>query len=167
MSSKLTYRSLSRRTALLGLVGLAGCSLTPVYGPNGGANALRGSVAFSMQDTVAGYRMRERFIERLGATDQRRFLLSVEQTQSPTTATITSDGDKTRFNLVGTAQYNLTDLNGQGVLSGEVETFTSYSATGSTIATQAAEVDASERLSIALADLIVARLLLISRELSE
>jgi LPS-assembly lipoprotein len=120
-----------------------------------------------MQDTVAGYRMRERLVERLGSTRQRRYLLTVEQAQTATAATITSDGDTTRFNLVGTAQYTLADINGETVLSGDVETFTGYSATGSTVATQAAEIDASKRLSIALADLIVARLLLNSRELSE
>lgn len=167
MSSDRSYRGLSRRAALVGFIALAGCGLTPVYGPHGGANVLRGTVAFAMQDTVGGYRMRERFIERLGATGQRRYLLTVTQTQMPTAATITSDGDTTRFNLVGTAQFGLTDLNGQALLSGEIETFTSYSATGSTVATQAAEVDASKRLSVALADLIVARLLLISHELSE
>lgn len=152
-----------RRAALFGLLALGGCGLTPVYGTNGNGTALRGAVSFTVPDTVAGYRLRERFIQRLGDTELARYSLSVALTQETSAATITLDGDTTRFNLIGSADYVLTDASGKTVLSDSVETFTSYSATGSTVATQAAQVDANARLSVALADLIVARLLLLSQ----
>jgi LPS-assembly lipoprotein len=44
------------------------------------------------------------------------------------------------------------------VISGSVDNFTSYSATGTTVATLAAERDAQERLMIQLADQIFVRL---------
>lgn len=157
---------MSRRAALLGLIALAGCGLTPVYGTNGSATALRGAIAFAEPDTVAAYQLRTRLIERLGDTVQARFALNTTLSETPTPATITLDGDTTRFNLVGTADWALTDMAGRLVASGNVETFTSYSATGSTVATQAAEADASLRLSIALADLIISRLILAAPELT-
>ncbi|HCQ58330.1 MAG TPA: hypothetical protein DIU10_10575, partial [Sulfitobacter sp.] len=49
-------------------------------------------------------------------------------------------------------------LGGQIVTSGKVESFTGYSATGTTVATRAAELDAQERLMVILADLVVSRL---------
>jgi LPS-assembly lipoprotein len=44
-------------------------------------------------------------------------------------------------------------------MTGQARTFTSYSTTGSTVATQTAQADAEERLSVALADLVVTQLL--------
>lgn len=110
--------------------------------------------------------MRARLIDRLGDTVQARYTLSVAMTETPSPATITLDGDTTRFNLVGTAAWTLVDVAGDVVKGGDVETFTSYSATGSTVATQAAKTDARARLSVALADLIVSRLILAAPELS-
>lgn len=151
----------------MGLLGLAGCGLTPVYGPQGGGTALRGSIAFAAPQTVADYQLRTRLIARLGDTAQARYVLSVVITERPVAATITLDGDTTRFNLVGTAAWSLVDVSGTEVKRGAEETFMSYSATGSTVATQSAATDASARLSVALADLIVARLLLSADELSQ
>ena len=48
---------------------------------------------------------------------------------------------------------------GRQITSGTVEAFTSYAATGSTVATQAAEDDARARLAVLLADMIVTRML--------
>lgn len=165
-SNALTPR-LSRRIVLLGALGLAGCGLTPVYGPSGGGTALRGAIAFETPQTVAEYQLRNRLIARLGDTVEPRYSLRVSLTETPTPATITLGGDTTRFNLVGTAHWVLSDHLGTTVKSGLEETFMSYSATGSTVATQAAAKDASARLSVALADLIVARLLLSAAELAQ
>ncbi|MBL3565900.1 hypothetical protein JMM59_12930, partial [Rhodovulum sulfidophilum] len=48
---------------------------------------------------------------------------------------------------------------GSVVQSGEVDSFTAYSATGSTVATRTAERDAYRRLMVILADEMVTRLL--------
>tara|TARA_R110002051_G_scaffold271530_1_gene331986 strand:+ start:21632 stop:22135 length:504 start_codon:yes stop_codon:yes gene_type:complete len=155
---------LSRRSVLLGALTLSGCGLAPVYGTQGTATPLRGAIAVTAPETVAGYRLRARFTERFGHVGEARYFLVVTMTQAPTPATITTDGDTTRFNLVGTANWTLNDAAGAPLKAGTVETFTSYSATGSTVATQASETDAEARLSTALADLIVARLIIAAPE---
>lgn len=166
MSSNASKLCLTRRGVLFAALGLAGCGLTPVYGPQGNATVLRGAVAVTAPETVAGYRLRSRFIERLGPVSEARYQLAVTMTQTPTPATITTDGDTTRFNLVGAATWVLSDVAGTVLKDGTVETFTSYSATGSTVATQAAETDAAARLSVALADLIMARMIVAAPEFS-
>lgn len=150
----------ARRIALLGLLALAGCGFTPVYGTSGSAEVLRDAVSFTSPDTVAGFRLRSRLENRLGRATAPIYALDVQLGQTSSPATITEDGDTTRFNLVGDATWALADAAGTVLASGTVDTFTSYSATGSTVATQSAATDAAARLSVALADLIVARLIL-------
>ncbi|MDZ4134280.1 MAG: hypothetical protein U1D06_01625, partial [Paracoccaceae bacterium] len=66
----------------------------------------------------------------------------------------------TRFNLTGTVDWGLTDMvSGARLTGGRVQSFTSYSATGSTVAGLSAEEDASLRLMRILADKIVTQLL--------
>ncbi|MEL6838168.1 MAG: LPS assembly lipoprotein LptE [Pseudomonadota bacterium] len=151
-----------RRMAILGLLALGGCGFAPIYGEE---PALRDQVAFETQDSVAGFELRGRLEERLGIAAAPRYLLVVTQTSQRRTSAITEDGDITRFNLLGTANWSLSDITtGDEVQAGEVQTFTGYAATGSTSATQAAEDDAARRLSVALADLIVTRLLILTAE---
>ncbi len=73
---------------------------------------------------------------------------------------ITPDNAITRYNLNGAIDWTLTDrTTATRVTGGRVESFTSWSATGSTVAGLTAEEDARLRLMRILADQIVARLL--------
>jgi len=153
-SISISKRLSTRRTALLGLMALSACGFTPVYGPSGGG--LRGAVEVATPSTVEGYRLGTTLIERFGPAEAPRYLLTVTLAETQTTAAQTIDGDSTRFDLNGTANWSLTDVNGMEVAKGTAQTFVSYSATGSTLATQTAERDARERLSLALADIIIA-----------
>lgn len=147
---------------LITLMGLAGCGFAPIYGGDGG---VRGQVSFETDESVAGFRLRERLEERLGRSASPRYTLETTVSSSQRAAAITSEGDTSRLNIVGKATWSLVSLEtGQVVDSGEVEAFTSYSATGSTIATQATSDDAEARLSVILADLIVSRILIIGAE---
>ena len=66
----------------------------------------------------------------------------------------------TRYSLNGSADFTLTDATtGATVTKGQVSTFTSYSTTGTTVATLTAEYDARQRLARMLADQVVTRLL--------
>lgn len=148
---------ISRRTAVLGLLALGGCGFAPVYGDGGG---LRGQIAFETPDNVAGFRMQDQLIRRLGQTETPRYILKTTLTLRRDPAAITSDGDTTRFNVIGRSEWSLHDIQSGGrVTSGTVQSFTSYAATGSTVATQAASTDADARLAVTLADMIVSRLL--------
>lgn len=152
-----------RRTALLGFLTLAGCGFAPVHRNDSG---LRGMIQFETDSSVAGFRLRERLDERLGPTVTPRYQLTVTLLDRRRTSAITAEGDTTRFNVIGTANWVLTDTStGARLETGKVETFTSYGTTGSTVATQAAESDAIARLSVALADVIVSRLLIMAPSL--
>lgn len=147
---------------LITLMGLAGCGFAPIYG---GDQGLRGLVAYETDESVAGFRLRERLEDRLGRSPAPRYTLTTTVSSSQRSAAITSDGDTSRFNLIGQATWSLQDVTtGQLIDRGEVEGFTSYSATGSTIATQATRDDAEARLSVILADLIVSRVLILGLE---
>ena len=151
---------LLRRTALLGFLALAGCGFAPVYG-NGGEP--RGLFTYQTPDTVAGYRLRAQLEQRLGMPAEPGYALSVTLTETRQPAAINASGDTTRYNVIGRATWTLTDAeSGEEAGSGTVETFTSYAATGSTVATQAATEDATLRLSVALADMITGRVLMLA-----
>ena len=68
-----------------------------------------------------------------------------------------SQGER-RFNAVGTLSIDLKDQDGVSVTKGKVEAFTSYSATGSSLATNRARQDASKRLMTILAENTLQRL---------
>jgi LPS-assembly lipoprotein len=151
---------------------LGGCGLQPAHGPGpasgtaavgaaaGTGTALRGAVLVDPPAGGDAFALVRRLEGRLGRPREPRFALAVEAGFESEGLAITRQSQITRYNLVGEARYTLTEL-GTGALrdSGTVRSFTSYSATGSTVATLAAERDARERLMVILADRIVARLL--------
>lgn len=151
-----------RRTMLVGLLGLAGCGFAPIYG---GENGFRGLVSFQTSETVAGFRLRARLEDRLGRSAAPQYVLKTTVRSNERAAAVAQDGDTSRFNIVGSATWSLVALvDGSQIDAGKVEAFTSYSATASTIATQATQDDAEARLSIILADMIVSRVLVLTPE---
>lgn len=157
-SSDTTRRAL---LALLAAAPLAACGFTPVYGPGGAGDALRGRVAFQAPATAEGFRLRAQLEDRLGRVEQGEFLLSVNISIYETALAISSDTDVNRYNVVGAATYTLTRPGTEDPLTtGTVNTFTAYSASGTTVSTRQAQDAARQRLAIALADQIVTELLL-------
>ena len=79
----------------------------------------------------------------------------------------TADGDITRYHINGTATYSLRRTGSSDVYQqGKVLHFTSYSATGTTVATLASKRDAEVRIMTILADQIIDQLLLIAEDLN-
>lgn len=153
-----------RRIVLLGLLGLAGCGFAPVYGTQSG---LRDRVSYVSDDSVAGFQMRQELERRLGRSTSPAFVLTTRIRVSQRSAAITPEGDTSRFNLIGMARWTFADAStGETIERGTVEAFTSFSATSSTVATQATEDDALKRLMTILADMIVSRLLALDTEQS-
>lgn len=154
---------ISRRAALLALTACAvpGCGFVPVYGTAGGT-ARKGAYQIVTDDTLTGYQIGRDLSARLGTADSPRATLTVTARTQERAAAIDADGDTTRFNILGSAEWRLNDAASGALLgSGMVEAFTSYAATASTIATQTSRDDAAARLSRILADMIVARVLLV------
>lgn len=148
----------SRRAALMGLLAVAGCGFTPVYAPGSTASTLRGQVQITAPETVEGYRLLQALRDRLGRAATPAYDLQVSLDITQVAAATTAEGSTSRYTMPGRATYVLTTLSGEVLAEGDVDTFTSYSATGTTVATSAAEADARARLAALLADQIVTRL---------
>ncbi len=154
------------RRAFLGLALLAGCGFAPAYGPNGSATVLSGTVRAADPDDKNAFDLVQRLEERLGRPETARFDLAYTITTRAIGVGVTPDGSITRYNLTGAVDWSLTDAAGTRVAGGTVDSFTSWSATGSTVAGLTAEEDANLRLMRILADQIVARLLAVSSTLT-
>ena len=152
--------SLYRRRFLAVLpLALAACGFTPVYGPGGAGSALQDQVLVDEPSTEEGYLLTRHLETRLGRAGSPRYGLGLTIATVEDGLAINALGDITRYNLLGVVDYALRDTSGGAVVtSGRVENFTGYSATGSTVATLAAERDALERLMVILGDQIIARL---------
>lgn len=157
----------TRRAALLGVLALSACGLTPVYGPGGGGTRLFGKVRPRDPDTYEDFGFNQRLAERLGPDDAAVYDLDYRISVGVVPQAITPDEVTTRYSLNGTAEFALSDAAGRVLTRGRVSSFTSYSTTGTTIATLAAEGDARERLARMLADQVATRLLAVAAQLPE
>ncbi|WP_309664571.1 LPS assembly lipoprotein LptE [Tabrizicola sp.] len=152
--------SFNRRSLILLPVALAACGFTPAYAPGGAANKLLGTVWVQDPTDKYGFDLVERLEERLGRPEDRRYDLAYTITTEAVGVGITTENQITRFNLKGVIDYTFSDhATGERLAGGRVQSFTAYSATGSTVAGLAAEEDAALRLMRILADQITARLI--------
>jgi len=151
-----------RRLFLLGLAALplAACGFTPAYGPAGGAAALRGRIAVQEPVTREDFEFTARVESRLGRAQAAAYDLAYTLSATRESGGITATNVTTRYTLKGTATFSLASrATGERVAGGTVKGFTSWSATGTTVAGLAAEDDAARRLSILLADQVITRLI--------
>lgn len=147
-----------RRSFLL-LLGLGACGFTPAYGPGGPASTLQGSIRLGDPSDKNGFDFVERMEERLGRGRNARYELTYAIETDAVGVGISRDSSITRYNLTGRIDWGVTDIaTGRRVTGGIARNFTSYSATGSTVAGLAAEEDAAFRLMRILADQIVTQL---------
>ncbi|MGB0439280.1 MAG: LPS assembly lipoprotein LptE, partial [Paracoccaceae bacterium] len=102
-----------------------------------------------------------RILDRLGHPGGGAHRLNVTLSTTQQGLGTTSDGQTTLYQVSGVARFTLTQ-DGSGTLlsQGRTEGFTSYSATESTVATLAAETDATARLMTLLADQALDRMTL-------
>ncbi|QIE45411.1 hypothetical protein G5B38_07695 [Pseudohalocynthiibacter aestuariivivens] len=150
----------SRRLFCLGsLAVLCACGFTPVYGPGGGGAALQDAVLTDAPKTRDAFLLVREIEERLGRGSPATYGLSYAIKVDEEAIAIDQNDVTQRYNLLGEVTYALRHLQtGAVVTSGKVNNFTGYSASGSTVATQAAERDARERLMSILADMMITRL---------
>lgn len=149
-----------RRTFLLMPLALAACGFRPVYGTGTTGSALQNNVTVTEPDTVESYVLTSRLEERLGRATAPRYELEYTVRVVREKLDVNTESNINRFNFIGVAQYSLIDQStGRTVTSGSVDNFAGASASGTTVATLAAERDARVRLMTLLADQIVVRLL--------
>jgi LPS-assembly lipoprotein len=143
----------------LALAALSGCGFTPAYGPGGAAGALTGRVLVQVPDDRHAFDLNARLEERLGRPAQAAYALDYRISTNSVDIGVSPTNAITRFNLLGRVEFTLRDLQTDAVLTtGDVRNFTAYSATGTTLATRTAELDARRRLMRILADQIVNQL---------
>ncbi len=157
---------IGRRAVLLGLLAVSACGLTPVYGPDGAGNRLFGKVRPRDPKSYEDFAFNRRLSDRLGG-DGDLYDLDYRLNLGVVAQAITQDQVTTRYSLNGTADFTLKDAGGRVLTQGRVSSFTSYSTTGTTIATLSAEGDARQRLAVMLADQVVTRLMAASGQLPE
>lgn len=146
--------------SLLAALPVAACGFTPAYAPNAAGSKLRGRVAVQAPKTRDQYALVARLETRLGRPEAAAYDLGYTLTTSRISGGISPDNEITRYTLRGEATYTLTEIStGTRIAGGTVKNFTSWSATGTTVAGIAADEAAAERLMTILADDIVARLL--------
>ena len=149
-----------RRALLIGALALGGCGFTPVYGPGGVAEGLRGRIAFDAPFDRAGFDLVRQLENRLGVPSDPRWRLSASIRMEEERIAVTSQGVANRFQILGRVDYALREIGSDTtVTSGSVDSFVSYSATRTAVATRAAQRDAEARLMVILADLVADDLL--------
>lgn len=153
--------SSDRRSFLLLTAGaLAACGFQPAYAPGGPAEKLQGAIRVNDPGDKNGFDLVERLEERIGRPDAPRYALSYSIATNPVGIGVTTSNAINRYNLVGSIDWAVTETaSGARVTGGTARSFTSYSATGSTVALISAEQDAAYRLMRILADQIVAQLI--------
>ena len=152
--------SLFKYLLILPFLAFTACGFTPVYGTNGNASVLLNSVLVQEPKNREGYSLTKQIEKRLGRATDPRFNLGVTVTTSEATLNVDTTGNINRYNVLGLVEYTLRDTQtGQIAASGRVDSFTGYSASGTTVSAQAAKEDAQERLMIILADLLISNLI--------
>jgi len=151
---------LTRRALLAALpLALAACGFKPMHGTGAGGDALDGLVAVKTPEGRNGFALREALERRLGrAKGDARWQLVATLSLSESGLAITEDSSTTRYVLRGLSNWTLLDSAGESQLSGQVETMSAYSATGSLYATRAARRAAQRRVSMDLGERIATRL---------
>ena len=152
--------SLFKYLLILPFLAFTACGFTPVYGTNGNASVLLNSVLVQEPKNREGYSLTKQIEKRVGRATDPRFKLGVTVTTSEAALNVDSTGNINRYNVLGLVEYTLRDTQtGQIAASGRVDSFTGYSASGTTVSAQAAKEDAQERLMIILADLLISNLI--------
>ncbi|MBY6092165.1 twin-arginine translocation signal domain-containing protein [Pseudooceanicola sp. 502str34] len=146
--------------------GLAACGFTPAYAPQGGATRLVNRMQIEAPRDGDAYDVVSHLETLFGRSGNPDYFLDLTLRVDEERMAITDSNIATRINVTGAAMFTLTAVaTGDVITSGEVSSFTGYSATGSTVATQSAAMDARERLMTILADRIATRLYAIAPDL--
>ena len=153
---------------LLAALPLAACGYTPVYGPQGAATALRNRIRLDEPSSKNEFDFVARVESRLGRAQAPLYRLGVSIGTKTAKGGYTPSNSITRYQLIGTAIWTLSDIaTGATVADGKTGSFTSWSATGSTIAGLTAEEDAAYRLMQILADQVVTQIVAKSSDLAQ
>lgn len=142
----------SRRAALFALLALPACGFRPLYGPEGGARGLIGSIALDPVPGRLGFLFRQSFEAEAGVARTPRYRLAVTIEIEEESRAIAQDAAITRFNLTALGRFALTPVGtAEPVFDGQARAFTAYNATAAPFPTRVAKRDAERRITEELA----------------
>ena len=141
----------SRRGFFLAALVLAGCGFEPVSGVNAKSQMLRNTVLVQAPKNRVEFELVRNLEVQLGQATSTFYELRYKLNVDEDIIVVSTAQEINRFSLVGVLEYSLVDSGGVVLISKTAKSFTGYSATGTTVATQRSKRDAYDRLMVILA----------------
>ena len=141
----------SRRVFFLAALALAGCGFEPVNGVSSKSQMLRNTVLVQAPTNRVEFELVRNLEVQLGQATSKFYDLRYKLNVDEDIIIVSAAQEINRFSLVGVLEYSLVDSGGVVLLSNTAKSFTGYSATGTTVATQRSKRDAYDRLMVILA----------------
>ena len=153
----------SRCGFFLAALALAGCDLVPVNGANTKFKLLRNTVLVQAPTNRVEFELVRNLEVQLGQAVSKLYDLKYKLSVDEDIVVVSAAQEINRFSLVGLLEYSLVDSGGVVLLTETAKSFTGYSATGTTVATQRSKRDAYDRLMVILAKQVSNSLLILDR----
>ena len=153
----------SRRGFFLAALALAGCGFEPVNGVNSKSQMLRNTVLVQAPTNRVEFELVRNLEVQLGQAVSKLYDLQYKLSVYEDIVVVSAAQEINRFSLVGLLEYSLVDSGGVVLLTETAKSFTGYSATGTTVATQRSKRDAYDRLMVILAKQVSNSLLILDR----
>ena len=153
----------SRCGFFLAALALAGCDLVPVNGANTKFQLLRNTVLVQAPTNRVEFELVRNLEVQLGQAVSKLYDLQYKLSIDEDIVVVSAKQEINRFSLVGLLEYSLVDSGGVVLLTETAKSFTGYSATGTTVATQRSKRDAYDRLMVILAKQVSNSLLILDR----
>ena len=141
----------SRSGFFLAALALAGCGFAPMNGVNSKSQMLRNTVLVQAPTNQVEFELVHNLEEQLGQATSKLYDLRYKLNVEEDIVVVSAAQEIDRFSLVGLLEYSLVDKEGVVLLTETAKSFTGYSATGTTVATQRSQRDAYDRLMVILA----------------
>ena len=153
----------SRRGFFLAALALAGCGFAPVNGVNSKSQMLRNTVLVQAPTNRVEFELVRNLEVQLGQAVSKLYDLQYKLSVDEEIIVVSAAQEINRYSLVGLLEYSLIDNGGVVLLTETTKSFTGYSATGTTVATQRSKRDAYDRLMVILAKQVSNSLLILDR----
>ena len=141
----------NRRGFLLATLALAGCGFVPANGVSSKSQMLRNTVLVQAPTNRVEFELVRNLEVQLGQPTSKLYDLRYKLNVDEDIIIVSAAQEINRFSLVGVLEYSLVDNDAMVLLSRTAKSFTGYSATGTTVATQRSKRDAYNRLMVILA----------------
>ena len=153
----------SRRGFFLAALSLVGCGFEPVNGVSSKSQMLRNTVLVQAPTNRVEFELVRNLEVQLGQATSKLYDLQYKLSVDEEIIVVSAAQEINRYSLVGLLEYSLIDNGGVVLLTETTKSFTGYSATGTTVATQRSKRDAYDRLMVILAKQVSNSLLILDR----